>query len=62
MRTIGDRFQIPEDAKPRIGGMGEVYRAQDLDEGGKTVAVKLFFVRAKNITPQHLSKSFESKA
>lgn len=42
MWTIHNRFVIDENFETREGGMAEVYRAVDIKQEGKKVAVKLF--------------------
>jgi len=39
MRTVGDRFVLAE-GEPRLGGMAEIYRAVDIRDGLRPVAVK----------------------
>ncbi len=39
MKTVGDRFVLAE-GEPRLGGMAEIYRAVDIRDGLKAVAVK----------------------
>jgi serine/threonine protein kinase len=41
MWTILDRFIVDENFEPREGGMAEVYRAVDMKQEGKIVAIKL---------------------
>jgi len=62
MRIIDDRYVIVANEEPRVGGMSEVWRAIDMKEGQKPVAIKLFRENLESDRYLREAYSRESKA